>query len=165
MDIAEFNSYGMGDYANRTENFPFIIVAPQTSNDWYASLLDQTLNEIITAYSVDTNRIYLTGFSMGGWGTYLMATEYPTRFAAVAPVAGWWQSEDAYKLRDLPVWIFHDIGDTEVNYSFAQAMYDSLIAYGGDVRLTTYYNYVHNCWNETYADPALYDWFLSYQRQ
>lgn len=163
--IAEFDSYGLGAYANQTEDFPFIIVAPQTSDDWYANLLDHTLDEIVEHYSVDTDHIYVTGFSMGAKGTYRMAFEYPTRFAAIAPVAGYGETAEAYKIKLLPVWIFHDIGDTLVPYSYAEEMYDSLMAHGGDVRLTTYYNNNHNCWNETYANPELYDWFLSHQKQ
>jgi predicted peptidase len=164
LNFHDFDSYGMGDYANLNSDFPFIVVAPQTSGDWYTSLLDQTLEEITHAYSIDTNRIYITGFSMGGHGTYLMAFEYPERFAAIAPVAGYGNTAEAYKLTDLPVWIFHDIGDPVVEFSYAQAMYDSLLAYGVDVQLTTYNKSDHNSWYETYTNPELYEWFLSHEK-
>ena len=163
-DLNTFKSYGIGKYAEQISDFPFIIVAPQSSDDWQTQPLVNLLSTISVNYKVDTNRIYCTGFSLGGNGTYQMAFDRPDIFAAIAPVAGWYETEDVSIIKDIPVWIFHDKGDPIVVYSFAQNMKESLEQVGGNVKLTTYENYSHSGREETYSNPELYSWFLSHTR-
>lgn len=163
-DIDTFKSYGLGRYADLHDDFPYVVVAPQTYEDWHPVGLNNVLNEVCENYHIDLNRIYCTGYSMGGHGTYLMAFEYPSRFAAIAPVAGWGIREKACKIKDIPVWIFHNIGDPVIPYALAQEMEQAIIECGGDVRVTTYNDNVHGGRDETYRNPDLYDWFLSHNR-
>ena len=165
VDINVFKSFGLGDYADAHEDFPFVVVAPQTMGDWIANVLNDVINAVVEQYNIDENRIYVTGFSMGGWGTFLVASEYPERFTAIAPVAGYGDPDQADKIKDVPVWMFHDVGDPVVSVEKSQAMFDALEAVGCDVELTLYYNYVHDAWHETYNNPELYEWFLSHERQ
>ena len=163
-DVENFRLWGIGEYAEQHEDFPFIVVAPQTSGEWYVEPLDDILNEVIAEYKVDEDRIYVTGLSLGGYGTFLLSFAYPDRFAAIASVAGWGIPEEACKIADLPVWFFHDEGDPVVPFDWAQEMADSLVACGTDVRFTVYEDSTHDAWTEAYSNPELYDWFLSHER-
>ena len=163
-DIEIFKMYGLGFYADRVKDFPFIIVAPQSVNEWIPEIVDNLINEISEEYHVDLDRIYVTGFNQGGYATFFLACTYPDRFAALAPISGWGRPEDAWLIRDVPVWIFHNSGDPEIPVDNSQLMYDALQAVGADVTLTIYENETHNAWNSAYKDPELYAWFLTYRR-
>lgn len=163
-DYNEFSDYGLGDYADSATGFEFFVAAPQTWDDWEIFLLDSVLLRIKERFPIDTNRIYLTGFSMGGNGCYRWAIEHPDLFAALAPVAGWGIPSLACTLKDVPVWAFHDEGDPIIPYGEAREMIDSLLSCGADARLTTYNNQTHNAWTETYHNAELYQWFLSHTR-
>lgn len=93
-----------------------------------------------------------------------MAFDYPTRFAAIAVVAGYGLPDKACVIKDLPVWIFHDKGDPVVPYYMAQNMEQALENCGGDVRFTTYDFNTHGITNEAYFKTELYEWFLSHTR-
>jgi predicted peptidase len=163
--LAAYEWYGLGDYAKTHDDFPFVVVAPQTENGWlHPESIDEVLNKVQSEYKIDSERIYVTGFSMGGGGTFLTSFAFPHRFAAIAPVAGWGDSTKAASIAHLPVWIFHDSGDPDVPFDYSQQMYDALVAVGGNVRMTVYNNNVHDAWHETYANPELYAWFLGCTR-
>lgn len=174
FDLDIFNSYGLGNYADSTENFPFIIVAPQTFGVWYPDMTEKVIQDVIANYPIDTNRIYGTGFSMGGYGIYVWAMEYPLRFAAIAPVAAWGVPEKARLIKDIPIWIFHNAGDPVIDSAYARIMADSLRACGSvDLRMTLYdqdttqdttHIATHNAWIEAYHTPELYQWFLDHKR-
>ena len=161
-DVSYHNSYGIGFYAQQNQDFPFIVVAPQSSDDWFTEPLDDILNEVIKEYKVDENRIYCTGYSLGGYGTFLMAFEYPSRFAAIAVVAGYGLPDRACEIKDLPVWMFHDSGDREVPYYMAQDMEQAFKDCGGDIRFSTYDLNSHGTHVQAYSSSELYDWFWSY---
>jgi len=161
-NIEFHKEYGIGKYAEEIQDFPFIIVAPQTSNEWRPDPLNNILKEVIKEYRVDEDRIYCSGYSLGGYGTFLMAFDYPSKFAAIAVVSGWGVPELACKIKDLPVWMFHDKGDPVVPYYMAQNMEQALENCGGDVRVTTYDSNSHGITNEAYFETELYEWFLSH---
>src|ERR1043166_473253 len=96
--------HGPPKVAERMSNFPFIVVSPQCPNGqwWSNEILAALLDDVIARYNVDTNRIYLTGLSMGGFGAWSLALEFPERFAAVAPLCGWGQSVLSGQLRRSP---------------------------------------------------------------
>jgi len=159
-------------------DFPFIVVAPQCpegqiwSNDALLGLLD----EIEHAYPVDTTRVYLTGLSMGGYGTWELGLAHPEKFAAIAPICGGgnlittlltsFEPDKAAASRSLGVWAFHGGKDPVVPTSESQRMVDWLKGHGlPDVKLTIYPDAQHDSWTETYRNPELYDWFLKHQRK
>ena len=162
LDVEIYKQWGLGRYADEHPDFPFVVVAPQTPTDWYPEPLADILDNIIAEYKIDTDRIYATGFSMGGYGTFMVAMAYPDRFAAIAPVCGYSNPAEAGRIRYVPVWMFHNDYDPVVPHSESQKMLDALQALGGDVRLTTYFSSSHDAWTETYANPELYEWFLSH---
>ena len=90
-------------------SFPFIIVAPQCplERTWEPWLLTVLLDQITAAHAVDEDRVYVTGLSMGGFGTWGLATHAPDRFAAIAPICGGGYPYLGFRLRRLPVWAFH----------------------------------------------------------
>ncbi len=144
--------------------FPFILISPQCPDDswWSNDVLDGLLKDVEEKYDVDKNRVYVTGLSMGGYGTWGLAMEYPHRFAAIAPVCGAGNERIACNLKDTPVWAFHGAKDNVVPISEDQKLIDALKKCGGNVKFTIYPNGNHDAWTETYNNPELYKWLLSH---
>ena len=159
-------SHGPPKLVEQGKEFPFIIISPQCLEDqwWSIEFLDVLFKEVITRYRVDKNRIYLTGLSMGGYGTWAFALEYPNRFAAIAPICGRGDPDKARLLKHLPTWVFHGAKDEVVPLEKSQAMVDALEKVGGKVKFTIYPEAGHDSWTETYNNPELYEWFLRHRR-
>lgn len=168
-DLELIKLHGIPKVLEQRDDLPFIVVSPQCSRDsiWTVDIqaLNGLLDEVITKYAVDTDRIYLTGLSMGGFGTWRFATTYPERFAAIAPVCGGGEPARASRLKDVPAWVFHGAKDSVVPLSASEEMVDGLKACGGNVRFTVYPDAEHDSWTQTYDDPELYKWFLQHRRQ
>ena len=149
------------------KSFDFIIVSPQCPNDtWWPEKTDLVitlLDEIEAKYRVDTDRVYLTGLSMGGFGTWYVAEKYPQRFAAIAPICGGSEHYEASRLKNVPVWAFHGAKDNVVPLIRSQEMVDAVKKAGGDAKLTIYPEAEHDSWTETYNNPELYQWLLSHK--
>lgn len=150
-------------------HFPFIIVAPQcpAGSYWTEELdaLSALLDQVIDNYNVAVNRVYLTGLSMGGRGTWYLAGRCPQRFAAIAPICAGshpWAAQE--RLAGVPAWVFHGAADPVVPVSESEKMVEYLKAAGGDVRLTVYPGIEHDSWTATYNNTELYEWFLSHSR-
>ncbi|MBC8180132.1 prolyl oligopeptidase family serine peptidase [candidate division KSB1 bacterium] len=164
LDTTYHNAYGIGLYAEQHEDFPFIVVAPQSSDEWFTEPLKNILDEVINEFKVDEDRMYCSGYSLGGYGTFLMAFDYPTLFAAIAVVSGYGLPDKACTIKYLPVWMFHDSGDPEVPFYMAQDMEQALKNCGGDVRFSTFNLNSHGTHAEAYSGAELYEWFLSHSR-
>ncbi len=149
------------------KQFPFIIVSPQCPEGmrWSVDTLNDLLNSVVAKYNVDTNRIYLTGLSMGGYGTYALAMAYPHRFAAIAPVCGEGDLTRAEVLKDTPIWVFHGEKDNVVPIETDILMVQILRNMGNPVKFTTYPNVGHDAWTPAYNNPKLYKWFLKHKRK
>jgi predicted peptidase len=169
--IFQVRVHGIPKVVDRGDDLPFITVSPQCPPGtlWSAQVdvLDALLQEIMATYAVDQKRIYLTGLSMGGNGTWHLAAAYPDRFAAIAPICGWGDffagfPEQVRVLKDVPVWAFHGAKDALVPLSGSRVLVDKLKEYGGDVRLTVYPEAEHDSWTESYDNRELYAWFLSH---
>jgi predicted peptidase len=153
-------------------NFPFIVVSPQCPEGkiWSNDLLLALLDEIENKYAVDTHRIYLTGLSMGGFGTWSLGLSHPEKFAAIAPMCGGGELitpllADKAKLTTLPVWAFHGAKDPVVPVEESERMVALLKKHGvTEVKFTVYPEAQHDCWTETYANPELFEWFLKHSR-
>ena len=164
-DIALAGRYGPFKYAAEGKNYPFVMVAPQCKSNkyWgnYLESLDLFLDDIIEKYNIDEKRIYLTGLSMGGTGTWHWLMASPERFAAAAPVCGtgicWYACRIAHK----PIWVTHGTADTVVPYDESLRMVEFLKKYGGEPILTTLEGVGHNAWDYAYTDE-LTDWFLKH---
>jgi predicted peptidase len=114
---------------------------------------------------VDGSRIYLTGLSMGGYGSWELAMRHPTWFAAVAPICGGGDEARAAALKDLPLWAFHGTADNVVYPERTQRMIDAISAAGGKPKLTLLPGVGHNAWQPAYKiDSGLLDWMFAQRR-
>ncbi len=148
-----------------THDYPFIMVSPQSAGrGWNPDTLNALLDDLVANYKVDTDRIYLTGLSMGGYGTWALAAAHPGRFAAIAPICGGGDPKQASKLKDLPIWVFHGAKDSTVPIARSEEMVKALKEAGADPKFTVYPDAGHDSWSETYANPELYTWFLAHKR-
>ena len=151
--------------------FPFYVVSPQcpANTEWYYDRTDLLVRKVIedalALYPVDRRRIYLTGYSMGGIGTWDMGIRHPGLFAAAAPIAS--RGEEGWNvcaMTEIPVWAFHGENDNLVPLSAAQRLVTQFQNCGGEVTFTIYANTGHDAWTKTYANPQLYEWLLSKSR-
>ncbi len=163
-DLQKVKTHGPPKLVEKGKEFPFILVSPQCPDDswWSNDVLDGLLKEVCDKYNVDENRIYVTGLSMGGYGTWSLAIEYPNRFAAIAPVCGGGNVRTVCRIKDTPVWVFHGAKDNVVPISESKKLVSELKKCGGDVKFTIYPEANHDAWTETYNNPELYDWLLSH---
>jgi len=163
-DLNKVKVHGPPKIVENKKDFPFIVVSPQCpEDDWWTGKVEVLINlldDIVARYKVDTERIYLTGLSMGGFGTWSLASEYPERFAAIAPICGSGNRIMALRLRDMPVWVFHGAKDKVVPLKESEEMVNAIRNRGGNVKFTIYPDAGHDSWTETYNNQKLYDWFL-----
>jgi predicted peptidase len=175
-DVWQTAVHGPARYIAQHPDFPFIFASPQCAagQHWSNDSLLPLLNEITKKYKVDTARIYLTGSSMGGYGTWELGLSYPEKFAALAPICGGGQMitlilasrEKPQALKTLPVWAFHGAKDPVVPIEETQRMIDALKKLGvKETKFTIYPEAGHNSWTKSYNDPKLYEWFLEHERK
>jgi predicted peptidase len=153
-------------------NFPFIVISPQCPDGkiWSDDLLLALLDNVETNYAVDTHRVYLTGLSMGGFGTWSLGLSHPERFAAIAPIAGGGNfiapyGVDKSELQSLPIWAFHGGKDPVVPVEETERMVNLMKKIGvKEVKFTLYPDAQHDCWTETYTNQELFAWFLKHSR-
>lgn len=148
-------------------NFPFLVVMPQCPEGqrWNPQALSALLDEIEQQYPVDPNRIYLTGQSMGGYGTWALAQFQPQRFAALVPVCGRGDPNSAELFVDTPIWAFHGQLDQAVPVSGTTDMVEAIRAAGGEPRVRIYPDQGHQIWDTVYGTQQLYDWLLAQRRR
>ncbi|MCK4630303.1 MAG: prolyl oligopeptidase family serine peptidase [Bacteroidales bacterium] len=144
------------------ESMTFIVISPQCPEEqwWDIELLNALVEKIIDGYNVDRQRVYLTGLSMGGYGTWALSIAYPEKFAAIAPVCGGGDTTKVHKIKDIPAWVFHGAKDNAVPHERSVEMVEALKKAGGEVKFTLYPDANHDSWTETYDNPELYEWFL-----
>lgn len=144
------------------QHFPFIVVSPQNPIDklWDDNALINLLDEITANHRVDEDRIYLTGMSRGAFGVWRLAIQNPDRFAALVPICGGGTPSYAYRIKNLPIWVFHGAKDQVIPLSKSVEMVEALKKHGSSVRLTVYPEAGHDSWTETYKNPELYEWLL-----
>ena len=165
-DLNKLKAYGPPRLVSEGRDMPFIIVSPQTPerSSWDADALNALLDDIVSQYAVDVDRIYLTGASMGGSATWRLASAHPERFAAIAPICGTGDPSAAARLAEVPTWVFHGAKDELVPLQASQEMVDALKQVGNEAKFTIYPDLGHDAWTATYNNPAVFDWFLSHRR-
>jgi len=154
-------------------DFPFVVVSPQCPENvvWDPDGLLAMLDEVTHRLRIDEKRVYLTGLSMGGFGTWNLVGKAPGRFAAAAPICGGGNTRDFLlpksreALQTLPIWVFHGGQDDVVELEESQRLVNFFQnRLKSDVQLTIYPDAGHDSWTETYNNPKLYEWFLSHSR-
>ncbi len=178
------------------ERFPFIVVFPQARrNQFWAgemtTLALKALDQTVKEFNGDPQGLYVTGISMGGFGTWYIAARAPGKFAAIVPICGFINvkrpdlpaerrdfvlkdnpfpnSPDPYaaaasQISKVPTWIFHGAADPVVSPDESRRMFQTLKAAGFDVKYTEYEGVAHNSWDRAYAEPDLVPWLLSHRR-
>jgi predicted peptidase len=155
---------------------PCFVLAPQLPKGWrwdavgrnrsfiYAEALVELLAALKSEFPIDEDRVYLTGQSLGGWGTWDISARYAGLFAAAVPVCGGGDPSAVDDLRSIPVWAFHGRLDSQVPVERSRKMVAALRAAGGTVRYTEYATLGHDVWTRAYAEADLPDWLFSQQR-
>lgn len=161
--------------------YPAFVVVPQvpqnnkwSDTDWRALQADlppkpsdslrmtmELLKALREEFSIDGERIYVTGVSMGGYGTWDAICRYPGFFAAAAPVCGGGDEKQAELIKDLPIWCFHGDKDSAVPVVRSRNMIEALRQAGGAPKYTELPGVGHNAWDYAYGDPALFDWLFA----
>lgn len=152
--------------AESDPSFRFVVVSPQVplNQFWDPVRVKDVVDEVIDIEGVDRDRIYLTGLSMGGFGTFRTAIDYPNVFAALGPMSGGGNPARVYAIKDVPTWVFHNAVDPAVPFEESNRMVNALRKIGADVRFTIVPRVGHNAWVDAYNDPAFYDWLLEQRR-
>lgn len=174
-------------------NYPAIVVFPQCPENisWNSMLVDRTktpplreidyknnpepwplaatyqlINELIKNESIDKKRIYLSGLSMGGFGTFEMIYRHPGLFAAALPICGG-GDETAYdkRVKKIPFWVFHGDADQVVDVKLSRRMVEKLKQIGAKVKYTEYPGVGHNSWDNAFATPDFLNWMFSHKKQ
>lgn len=180
---------GLGpELKKHPERYPAVVVFPQCDRGFWwnhppmAALAMAVLDEAMKEWNGDQARVYLTGVSMGGFGSWNLAARHPGRFAAVAPVCGGITfdhtpiekpapfpgegSPDPFKaaaalIGKTPVWVFHGAADQTILVSQSRRIVEALRAAGGNVKYTEYPGVGHDSWLKAYAEPELGPWLMS----
>jgi len=175
-DLSKVTAHGPPKLATQGKEFPFIIVSPQcpANQRWDDDVLLALLEDVEAKYKTDKTRVYLTGLSMGGYGSWSLGLTHPEKFAAIAPICGGGDPivllladpKKVAAIKSLGVWAFHGGKDPVVPVAESERMIDSLKKFGcKEAELTVYPEAQHDSWTETYNNPKLYDWFLAHQRK
>ncbi|GJQ32713.1 MAG: hydrolase [Ignavibacteriaceae bacterium] len=165
-DLNKVKIHGVPKHIEKGEKFPFIVVAPQCKPKkwWRGEELVALLDHIEKEYRVDRSRIYVTGLSMGGYGTWSMALEAPERIAAIIPVCGGGLPHRICEAGGVPTWAFHGDKDDVVPISESIKMIEATKRCGIEAILTTYEGGHHNAWDATYSNPEIYKWLLQHKK-
>jgi predicted peptidase len=178
--------HGAGEMAReeRRRQYPAYVLVPQCPKDqrWVdvdwslpqssipaeasksMSLVKKLIDTMCQTAGIDEQRIYLTGLSMGGYGTWDAIARYEHFFAAAAPVCGGGDPKTVSRFAQLPIWCFHGALDKTVKPTRSREMVAALKAVGSDIRYTEYPEAAHDSWTATYANPEFYDWLFQQQK-
>jgi predicted peptidase len=166
-DLNLVKTHGPPHLIEHGKALPFIVVSPQCPKDrsWQPLELTALLDDVVAKYKVDSDRIYVTGLSMGGFGTWSLAAYSPDRFAAIIPICGGGETFWTKRIAHLPVWVFHGAKDPAVPLKRSEEMVLALQKHKGNVKFTVYPDAGHDSWTATYDNPAVYEWLLQQKRR
>lgn len=172
-DLELVRQYGVPHQIDKQPDFPAIVLSPQCPLDtrWpdQADNVITLLDTILKGLQVDHSRIYLTGLSMGGQGSWHLGALYPERFAAMLVICGRTPPVEGFPervcaLKDVPVRVFHGAKDDRVPVEESINLTKILEGCGGDVKLTVFPDEGHFCWDQVYEDQANWDWMFGQQK-
>ncbi len=170
-DLEQLKIHGIPKVVEARPDMPFVAVSPQCpAEEWWPAKVEELttlLDHILARYRVDERRVYLTGISMGGYGSWSLAVAQPDRFAALVPICGGLMGPPVLvrRLADVPIWVFHGEKDPVVDIEESQRLVDELEEAGGNVRFTAYPDAEHDSWTRTYENEELYEWMLAQRRE
>lgn len=145
-------------------SLPMLVIAPQCpdAESWKAELIYESIKHFANNNLIDIQKIYMTGFSMGGYGTLFFIKKYQNFIAAAAPVCSGGSYFIPYDLADTPLWFFHGKLDKIIEFHKTEKLVNELKRIHADVKFTIYEDLGHDVWTPAYKNKELYDWFLSY---
>jgi len=166
------------------EKFPAFVVAPQcpteqkwTDIDWSSDtpVQPETVSESMgltlaaiealqREFAIEADRLYVTGLSMGGYGTWDLITRFPEKWAAAAPICGGGDKDKAARAKDVPIWAFHGVDDPTVKLVRTTSMIDAIKAAGGNPLYSEYPYITHDSWTTAYGEPELLPWLFAQRR-
>lgn len=168
-DLDLVSMHGFFEHIKKGKDYPFICVAPQCPDKqyWgcYMESLKAFLEDMCDTLPVDKDRVYLTGLSMGGTGTFLFAMANPDKFAAIAPICGSGIVWYAEALQNIPVYMYHGDCDDIVPISESVTMLTKINKRGGNAQLKILYGVGHNAWDYAYEGDELVNWLLSHSKK
>ena len=164
--------HGIREFASSKNQakHPCFLVAPQCpAKHWWTeagllSLLPQLISSLAKDHAIDEDRIYISGLSMGGFGTWSAIAARPELYAAAVPICGGGDPTQAARLRSLPIWSFHGQSDRVVTIERTRQMIAAIRAAGGHPRSSEYPKVGHDSWTRSYANPELHEWLFSQRR-
>ncbi|SMO63541.1 prolyl oligopeptidase family serine peptidase [Fodinibius sediminis] len=167
------------------EKYPAFVVAPQVPEDSFWSTLSlnrdsssyimpmrqhptepmrltiELLEQLQQKYAIDADRLYVTGLSMGGFGTFDLIERFPSKFAAAVPICGGGDAARAFLLKEMPIWVFHGAQDQVVDVEYSRTVVDAIQNAGGHPGFTEYPDAGHvGAWVQAYGNPQLYEWMF-----
>jgi predicted peptidase len=180
-DNAAQVKHGIKQFLAREAKYPCILVVPQCPKGvWWANrggkapadakapepgaLAIELVESLAKEHGADLKRLYITGLSMGGFGTWELIARHPERFAAAVPICGGGDVSRAAVIAKIPQWIFHGDKDTAVKVDESRKMVEAMKSAGGSPKYTEYPGVGHNSWDNAYADDALYEWLFAQKR-
>jgi pimeloyl-ACP methyl ester carboxylesterase len=165
-DLEKVKKNGPPKLVEQGKKFSFILVSPQAGPEaaWDAETLYRMEQYLKKEYRVNSDKVYLTGLSMGGYGTWDLAMKHPEEFAAIAPICGGGDASTAWKLRNIPIWCFHGAKDNVVPLAASENMVKAAKEFNPNVKFTVYPNANHNSWDASYNNDSLYTWLLSHKK-
>ena len=165
-DLEIVKKHGPPKLISEGKSFPCIVVSPQCGDfhRWEVTVLNGWLDHLLKTLKVDPDRVYLTGLSMGGYGTWEWASRYPDRFAAIAPICGSGDEDAAERIAGIPTWVIHGVRDEAVPFRSSAVMVGALQAAGANPKFTIYPDGKHDVWTETYEKDEFYDWLFAQKR-
>lgn len=163
-DLEKVKAHGPFKYLKNNEIDAYVLAPQCPENEyWNSEVLYRLILKIQKENKIDTNRIYLTGLSMGAWGAWNLIFEHPETFAAFVPIAGFVDRIpmiENCKIKNTPIRMFHGLLDDVVDVNYSVSIYKKLQKCNPDIELTIFDDANHDSWTRVYDYPEIYEWML-----
>ncbi|WP_229239410.1 carboxylesterase family protein [Emticicia agri] len=170
-DLNKLKGYGLPYVIDKGKEFNFIVASPQCPGGKYWSTenwFDSLYAELTTKYRIDADRVYLTGISLGGYGTFIAGIEHADKLAAIVPLCGGVNDDDMNRLcptlKKLPIWTFHGTADNIIPISETERVVKALDACEGNIKFTRLENEGHGI-QYLYEKDEIYEWMMLWKRK
>lgn len=166
-NLERLKKYGPPFYLERGMDVDAIVISPQcpSNKNWTAGTwFESFYQELKDKYKIDPSRVYLTGMSLGGFGTWDLASRYPEYFAAIMPLCGGGKTSMVETIKDIPTWVFHGEIDKKVSLKRSQEMVGALQDIGSRPKFSVLKGQGHGI-QKVYSDQNIYKWLLSQHKQ
>ena len=170
-DLSKLKTYGLPQLVDKGRDFDFIIASPQCPGNKYWSTdnwFDSLYIDLKSKYKIDVDRVYLTGVSMGGYGTYIVGMDHVDKLAALVPLCGGINDSDTTRvctLKDTPIWAFHGTADDIINIKETERVVEGLKECGGNIKFTRLENEGHGIQYLYDTNQEIYTWLLQQRRR